>query len=186
MIYINQFFFNIFQQLKKIYLNSNFYDKKISNTDNQSLKYKPSPHLFFSLLNIKKKIIIEDFDTDKIWENNEINLKEFKKLNNFYWFFSLDLKSSKKKLNQLLKLDKIIINLIIKVGILISQQKELSPGYLVILNFEGSDKNYNDEFNKIIKKQTNHLISEINRSELFDDKLIGCAAIILVGLCYQK
>ena len=55
MIYLNQFLFNIFQQLKKIYLNSNFYDKKISNTDNQSLKYKPSPHLFFSILRYNKK-----------------------------------------------------------------------------------------------------------------------------------
>ena len=109
MIYLNRFLFNISQQLRKIYLNSNFYDKKISNTDNQSLKYKPSPHLFFSILRYnKKKIIIEDFDTDKIWEDNEINLKEFKKLNNFYWFFSLDLKSSKKKNSiNYKKLDKI-------------------------------------------------------------------------------
>ena len=30
MIYINRFFFNISRQLKKIYLNSNIYDKKIS------------------------------------------------------------------------------------------------------------------------------------------------------------
>ena len=30
------------------------------------------------------------------------------------------------------------------------------------------------------------MINEINRSEIFDDKLIGCASIILVGLCYQE
>ena len=30
------------------------------------------------------------------------------------------------------------------------------------------------------------MINEINRSELIDDKLIGCASIILVGLCYQN
>ena len=38
----------------------------------------------------------------------------------------------------------------------------------------------------MIKKQTNHLINEINKSKLIEDKLIGCAAIILVGLCYQN
>ena len=38
----------------------------------------------------------------------------------------------------------------------------------------------------MIQKQTNHLINEINKSELVDDKLIGCAAIILVGLSYQN
>ena len=43
-----------------------------------------------------------------------------------------------------------------------------------------------NDFNGIIKKQTNHLINEINKSKEIDDKLIGCAAIILVGLCYQN
>ena len=51
--------------------------------------------------------------------------------------------------------------------------------------FRGQRLNKNN-FNKIIQKQTNHLINEISRSELIDDKLIGCAAIILVGLCYQN
>ena len=37
----------------------------------------------------------------------------------------------------------------------------------------------------MIQKQTNHLINEINKTKVYDDKLIGCAAIILVGLCYK-
>ena len=37
-------------------------------------------------------------------------------------------------------------------------------------------------FNKIIQKQTNHLINEINNSKKIENKMIGCAAIILVGL----
>ncbi len=54
------------------------------------------------------------------------------------------------------------------------------------LTYEEGDQEYKRRFNKIIKKQTNHLINEINRSELVDDKLIGCASIILTGLCYQN
>ena len=38
----------------------------------------------------------------------------------------------------------------------------------------------------MIKKQTNHLINEINRSEIVNDKIIGCSAIILVGLSYKN
>ena len=72
------------------------------------------------------------------------------------------------------------------MGFWYHSKKNYLLAVLPSFNFGRSDKNYNDEFNKIIKKQTNHLISEINRSELFDDKLIGCAAIILVGLCYQS
>ena len=37
----------------------------------------------------------------------------------------------------------------------------------------------------MIQKQANHLMNEINKSKLIDDKIIGCAAIILVGLCYK-
>ena len=38
----------------------------------------------------------------------------------------------------------------------------------------------------MIKKQTNHLINEINKSKSIENKLIGCASIILVGLCYKN
>ena len=55
MIYINQFFFNTYNQLRKLYLNSYFYDKKISKIDNKELIYKPSPHLLSSLIKYQKK-----------------------------------------------------------------------------------------------------------------------------------
>ena len=55
MIYINQFFFNIYNQLRKLYLNSYIYDKKISKIDNNELIYKPSPHLLSSLIKYQKK-----------------------------------------------------------------------------------------------------------------------------------
>ena len=96
MIYINRFFLNIFNQLRKFYLISNFYDKKISKLINKDLIYKPSPHLLSSLIKYqKKKIKIEDFSLEQIWEKNNLNLKDFKNLNSFYWLFGLDLKSSK-------------------------------------------------------------------------------------------
>ena len=96
MISINRFFFGFVNQLRKVYLNSKFYDKKISRVDDNYLTYKPSPYLLSSLIKYqKKKIKIEDFSLNKIWDYNNLDEKEFKSLNNFYWFFSLDLKSSK-------------------------------------------------------------------------------------------
>ena len=53
------------------------------------------------------------------------------------------------------------------------------------LTYEDSSSDYKDNFNRIIKKQINHLINEIERSKWIDDKMIGCAAIILTGLSYQ-
>ena len=96
MIYINRFFFSIFYQLRKFYLNSNIYDNKISKINKTNLVYKPSPHLLSSLIKYqKKKFKIQNFILDDVWNYKNISKKEFNALNNFYWFFSLDLKSSK-------------------------------------------------------------------------------------------
>ena len=104
MVYINRFFFNIFDKIRELYLNSSLYDKKISKTYYQNLIYKPSPHLLSSLIKYqKKKFRIEDFALNEIWDNKEITKKNLRKLNNFYWLFSLDLKSSKKNTQSVIK-----------------------------------------------------------------------------------
>ena len=61
MIYINRFFLNIFNQIRKFYLNSNLYDKKISKINGKNLIYKPSPHLLSSLVKYKKKLELKIF-----------------------------------------------------------------------------------------------------------------------------
>ena len=99
--FISQFFANISKQLKNIYLNSNYYDKKISKINNNDLIYRPSPHLLSSLIRYQtKKINVDNISTENLWDNENISSYNFKKLNNFYWFFSLDLKSSKKILKK--------------------------------------------------------------------------------------
>ena len=80
---------------RKLYLSSNIYNKKISKINLQSLVYKPSPNLLDCLIKDQKKTNIEDFYLNSIWNEN-INIKDYKKLHNFFWLFSLDLKSSKK------------------------------------------------------------------------------------------
>ena len=98
---IGQFHISLKKNLKKIYRNSNFYEKKISKTSSYNFEYKPSPHLLSSIIKYQnKKYRIEDFTVESIWQN-KMNSKDYEKLNNFFWFFSLDLKSSKKILNLL-------------------------------------------------------------------------------------
>ena len=94
---INQSLYEIFKKVRKIYLNSSVYDKKISSKNLKALIYKPSLNILGSIAKYEKtKNKIEDFDTDKIWEENKLSYKDYKKLNNFFWLFSIDLKSSKK------------------------------------------------------------------------------------------
>ena len=48
--FISQLLEHINKQIRNIYLNSKFYDKKISKIFNEELTYKPSPHLLSSLI----------------------------------------------------------------------------------------------------------------------------------------
>ena len=185
--YFNQFYNNLLSQFKKLYLNSSLYDKKISKIYNEKLEYKPSPHLLSSLIKYQaKKFKIDDLSSDMLWNQKNISEKEFKRLNNFFWFFSLDLKSSKSTTQT-------IVNNWIKNNYKYNSKSwefDITAKRIIALlsnyhlTYENSDKAYQDDFNGIIQKQANHLIQEINKSKSIEDKIIGCASIVLVGLCY--
>ncbi len=90
--------------LRQIYLNSIFYDKKISGKFKENLEFKPSTHLLTSIVKIQtKKINIKDFSVETFWSNKELNDKQINKLNNFFWLFSLDLKSSPASTQSIIK-----------------------------------------------------------------------------------
>ena len=184
----SNFYFGLINNFKKIYQNSNFYEKKISKTFNNSFDYKPSPHLLSSIIKYqKKKYKIEDFVVESIWKN-EISSKDYEKLNNFFWFFSLDLKSSKKTTQE------IITKWINNNGKYKKQSWEFDMTAKRIiswlsnhqLTYEDSDKEYRSIFDHMVQKQTNHLINEIKNSKELENKIIGCAAIILTGLAYKN
>ena len=189
MIYINRFSFGFYNQIRKFYLNSKIYDKKISKVNSKELIYKPSPHLLSSIIKYqKKKFRIEDFFLNEIWDNKNISLQEYKKLNSFYWFFSLDLKSSKQTVQSVIsnwidnnqRYNDKSWNFDLTAKRIISWLSNHN------LTYDEGNQDYKENFNRIIQKQANHLINEINKSQIIDDKLIGCASIILVGLCYQE
>ncbi len=185
---LGEFYLNIKENLKKIYQNSSLYEKKISKTFSKDFEYKPSPHLLSSIIKYQnKKYKIEDFAVDSIWKN-EVSKKEYVKLNNFFWFFSLDLKSSKKSARS-------VINSWIKNNNKFNKDSwefDITAKRIISwlsnhqLTYEDSDKEYRSIFDHMIQKQTNHLLSEINHSKEVEDKMIGCAAIILTGLAYKN
>ena len=181
-------YINTKKSIYKIYQNSSFYDKKISRILSNNFEYKPSPHLFSSIVKYqKKKYRIEDFALESIWQN-DIKTKDYEKLNNFFWFFSLDLKSSKKTVQSL------IINWINKNNRYnnkswnfdLTSKRVISWLSNHQLSYEDSDKEYRIKFDHCIQKQVNHLLSEIKNSNDFENKMVGCAAIILTGLAYQN
>ena len=185
---LNLIYLNTKKNIYKIYQNSNFYDKKISKIFNNNFEYKPSPHLFSSIVKYqKKKYRIEDFALESIWQN-DIKTKDYEKLNSFFWFFSLDLKSSKKTVQSL------IVNWINNNNRYNNKSWnfDLTSKRIISwlsnhqLTYEDSDKEYRIKFDHCIQKQANHLLSEIKNSNDFENKMVGCAAIILTGLAYQN
>ena len=178
---------NIKENLKKIYQNSNFYEKKISRTFENNFQYKPSPHLFSSIIKYqKKKYRIEDFAVESIWQN-KMSAKDYEKLNNFFWFFSLDLKSSKKTAQSVIK-NWVKENSKYNKD---SWEFDLTAKRIIAwlsnhqLTYQDSDKEYRLMFDHMIQKQTNHLLYEIKNSKDLENKIIACSAIILTGLCYK-
>ncbi len=185
---LGQFYSNIKKSFKSIYQNSNFYEKKISKTFENSFEYKPSPHLLLSIIKYQnKKYKIEDFAIESIWQNN-LGPKDYEKLNNFFWFFSLDLKSSKKTAQIVIK-NWISNNTKYQKR---SWEFDLTAKRIISwlsnhqLTYEDSDQEYRSTFDHMIQKQTNHLLNEIKNSKEVENKMIGCAAIILTGLAYKN
>jgi uncharacterized heparinase superfamily protein len=99
---------------------------------------------------------------ESIWQNN-LKYEEFEKLNNFFWFFSLDLKSSKKIsqtvidnwINQNDRYNKKSWDFDITSKRIISWLSNYQ------LSYEDCDENFKKKFNQSIQKQTNHLLNEI-------------------------
>ena len=183
-----QFYFDLKSTIIKFYQNSTFYDKKISKTKVVSFEYKPSPYLLSSIVKYqKKKYKIEDFALKEIWQNN-IKYDDFEKLNNFFWFFSLDLKSSKKTTHT------VVNNWIDKNNRYnkkswtfdITSKRIISWLSNHKLTYEDSDEDFKKKFNHSVQKQANHLLNEIKNLSGVENKIVGCAAIILAGLVYKN
>ena len=184
---LNEFAEIIKKKFRSIYQNSSLYEKKISKTFNNEFIYKPSPHLLSSIIKYQnKKYKIEDFELETVW-NNQIKPKDFKRLNNFFWLFSLDLKSSKNSVK------KVITNWITNNSRFNEESWEFNITAKRIISFlsnhpltyDENDKEYKSMFDHMIQKQTNHLLNEIKNSKDLENKIIGCSAIILTGLCYK-
>ena len=187
--YFNQFFFFIYKQFRNFYLNSKIYNKKISKISKKKFEYKPSPSLLDCLVKYEeKKIKIDDLYLNSVWKNKSLSENEYKNLHSFFWLLSLDLKSSK-KITQSVILQWIENNVNYnnynwEINVL--SKRIIAWISASKLTYEDSSDEYKNKFNLIIQKQINHLINEIEKSKFIDDKMIGCAAIILTGLSLNE
>ena len=177
--------FNIFKQ---IYLNSFLYNKKISKILSKNLVYKPSTHLLSSIIKIQtKRFNINDFSLESVWTNKKLDKKQINKLNNFFWLFSLDLKSSNTSVQKIIK-NWIEINYRYNSqtwDFKTTSKRIISWLSNSRLSYDDANEQYKIDFNNIVQKQALHLLYQINKIKNYHDRLIGISAIILVGLAYN-
>ena len=190
---ISQYFFPFYDlfyhKLKNFYFKSNFYNRKISKNIPSKFIYKPSPHIINCLiLYDKKKIKVDNFSLNSIWQVKSNNKIEFEKLHEFLWLNTLDIKTSK------ITTQNIIENWIENNNIY--NQKTWKTDILskrVIawisntnLTLDTSNIIYRNKFILSIIKQTNHLLRNINNEKNYENKIIGCASLILIGLVFNE
>ena len=174
--------------LRKFYLNTSFYDGKISKIGSKKLIYRPNPSVFDCIIKYnKEKINVKNLNTELIWKNQNINNRSYKKLHNFFWLFSVDLKSSNKVIQSIIN-SWIVRNS--KYNDQVWEPDILSKRVISWLSnskltYEDGDESFKNDFNFVVRKQINHLINQVNKSDTLNDKIISCSAIILGGLSYQ-
>ena len=186
--YLNEFFTYITTQIRKYYLNSKLYNKKISKVTLNGLEYKPSPSLLESLIKYnREKINIDNFLFTGVWENKNLNPKNYKNLHSFFWLFTLDLKSSKKNIQSIIQkwIEKNYDYNFSSWEIDTLSKRVISWISNSRISYDDSNEDYKNKFDGMIKKQINHLMNEIERSKWVDDKMIGCSAIVLSGIAYN-
>ena len=84
-IFVNTPFNFIIKQIKKLYLNSKIYDRKISRVYEGGLEYIPPLNLLDCVVTIKnKKNRIEDYNIESVWDNFNLKSKRFKQTPQFF------------------------------------------------------------------------------------------------------
>ena len=192
MLFKSSIFFNPFSflisQIRRIYLNSKIYNKKISKVYEGDLEYRPTLNLLDCIIKTKTRSLkVEELQIKEIWTKQNLNKKDYTKLHSFFWLFSIDLKSSKNitqsiLLNWMKNFNEYNKN---NWQIDILSKRIISWIANSQITYDGSSKDYKFLFSKTLKKQVNHLINEINNSANVDDKMLGCTAIILAGISFK-
>ena len=186
---IKKFKQDISLEIRKFYFGTSFYNKRISKIEKKKLVYFPNSSIFDCLVKYtKQKKNINEFFVSSMWDVKKINHNSFKKLHNFFWLYSIDLKSAKNITQSIIEnwIDKNMMysNHIWEIDIL--SKRIISWISNSRLTYEDASDEYKKKFNFLISKQVNHLINEIDRSTSVNNKIIGCTAIILTGISYKE
>jgi len=190
---IKLYFFSIlnlfFLRLKNIYLQSNYYNKKISSFIPEKIFYNPSTYLSASLSTINNNFYkIANTSPDIFWRTEIKNKLEFENLHSFLWLSKLDRKNSKKITKKIIES---WINIFFNYNpktwdMQITAKRIIAWSSNTDITLENAEKLYKDKFFLSLTKQSSFLVKNLNNLFYEPNKIICCAAIILSGLIFKE
>jgi len=190
---IKLYFFSIlnlfFLRLKNIYLQSNYYNKKISSFIPEKIFYTPSAYLSASLSTINNNFYkIANTSPDIFWRTKIKNKLEFENLHSFLWLSKLDRKNSKKITKKIIES---WINIFFNYNpktwdMQITAKRIIAWSSNTDITLENAEKLYKDKFFLSLTKQSSFLVKNLNNLFYEPNKIICCAAIILSGLIFKE
>jgi len=190
---IKLYFFSIlnlfFLRLKNIYLQSNYYNKKISSFIPEKIFYNPSAYLSASLSTINNNFYkIANTSPDIFWRTKIKNKLEFENLHSFLWLSKLDRKNSKKITKKIIES---WINIFFNYNpktwdMQITAKRIIAWSSNTDITLENAEKLYKDKFFLSLTKQSSFLVKNLNNLFYEPNKIICCAAIILSGLIFKE
>ena len=77
--FLNNSLSYLYKQIRKVYLNSNIYNRKISRVFDGGLNYVPNLSLLNCIIKSKERNFrIEDFSLEDVWNKIDLNEKDFR------------------------------------------------------------------------------------------------------------
>tara|TARA_B100000029_G_scaffold497240_1_gene564597 strand:+ start:841 stop:2496 length:1656 start_codon:yes stop_codon:yes gene_type:complete len=190
---IRLYFFSIFKlfflNLKNVYFQTNFYNKKLITFIPERIFYNPSTFLSASLITITGDFYkISDATPKLLWKENIKDKQKFKNLHSFLWLSKLDRKNSK----------------VITKDIIISWidsffnydpstwEMETTAKRIIAwssntdIALENSNKAYKEKFLLSLIKQSNFVSKNLKNLNDSPSKIICCSSIILSGMMFRE
>jgi len=190
---IKLYFFSIYKllilKIKKIYFQSEFYNKKLITFIPERIFYNPSTYLSNSLITIDNDFYkITNISPDLLWNTNIKDRSDFDSLHSFLWLSKLDRKNNKNITKDIIRS---WISLFYNYDpntwkIEITARRIIAWSSNIDITLEDSDKKYKERFFLSLIKQSNFILKNLNSVFSTSNKIIACSAIILSGIIFKE
>ncbi len=187
------YFFSIlnlfFLSIRNLYFKSNFYNRKLINSEPDRIFYNPSTYLSASLTTISNDFYkIKNSTPGLLWEISPKERIKFENLHSFLWLSKLDRKNSKTITKDIIKswMDNFFNYHPYIWEMEITARRIIAWSSNTDITLENSDSIYKKRFFLCLIKQANFISKNLKNLFYEPSKIICCSGIILCGIMFKE